>query len=86
MGVAPIIEDYLLIREDFIAKCNKLSIMPQHLIPFLLFQKYKKVKEFPTEMANWVICRQNFCLAGVTPPSPYSRNGPTKAQPKKAAC
>ena len=83
MGMVPMIEEYMLVREDFVSKCINLTsfslcqfyniqsipliFFVMHLILLLRFLQYKIVKQLTTEIANLVIFWRSFSSRGVTP-------------------
>ena len=56
-------EEYLFVGEDFTNKCNKFTSFRYVAAPnsSSWISRIRKLKNLPTELANWMIFRQNFC-------------------------
>ena len=53
LGVVPMIEEYLFIREDFMNECNKLTSYPLRRRSQFFFFDAKVLKVLPTRLLLW---------------------------------
>ena len=76
MGVVPMVEEYLFIKENFMNKCNKLTSFSLRRILILGFLEYEKLKEFADRTGKFDDLLAKLLSGGVRYPHTPCRNGP----------